>query len=76
MVEAQNDEIVKLLCADGEVVEVPRPVAEQSVLIKGLLEEQDIDEEIPVQQIGKKATLEKVIVFFQRVVEKDDAPKI
>ena len=68
--------MVKLLCADGETVEVPQAVAEQSVLLKGLIEEQGVEEEIPVNQIGKKSTLEKVIVFFTRVVEKDDAPKI
>ena len=31
--------MVKLLCADGETVEVPQAVAEQSVLLKGLIEE-------------------------------------
>ena len=41
-------EVVKLLCNDGEVVEVAVNAAEQSVLIKGLIEESGTDEEIPL----------------------------
>ena len=62
---------VKLQCNDGEVVEVDQTAAEQSVLIKGLIEESGIEEEIPLPQINK-STLEKVIVFCEHM--KDNQP--
>ena len=61
-------EVVKLLCNDGEVVEVPVNAAEQSVLIKGLIEESGTDEEIPLPQV-KKSILEKVVVFCPRMLD-------
>ena len=61
-------ETVKLLCNDGEVVEVPVNVADKSVLIKGLIEDSGIDEEIPLPQI-KKAVLEKIVVFCTRMLD-------
>merc|ERR1719210_3335611 len=61
------DEKVKLLCNDGDVVEVAVNAAEQSVLIK----ESGTEEEIPLPQV-KKAILEKVIVFCSRML--DHAP--
>ena len=39
---------VKLLCNDGEVVEVAVDLAEKSVLIRGLIEDSGIEEEIPL----------------------------
>jgi S-phase kinase-associated protein 1 len=64
-------EMVKLVCKDGEVVEVERSIAEQSTLVKGLIDDGDIEEEIPLANT-KKATLDKVIVFCQYI--KDNAP--
>ena len=61
-------ETVKLLCNDGEVVEVPVNVAEKSVLIKGLIEDSGTEEEIPLPQI-KKAVLEKIVVFCTRMLD-------
>ena len=61
-------EQVKLLCNDGEVVEVPQNVAEKSVLIKGLIEDSGVEEEIPLPQV-KKAVLEKIIVFCERLLD-------
>ena len=61
-------ETVKLLCNDGEVVEVPQNVAEKSVLIKGLIEDSGNEEEIPLPQV-KKAILEKIIVFCTRLLD-------
>ena len=46
-------ETVKLLCNDGEVVEVATNVAEKSVLIKGLIEDSGTEEEIPLPQVKK-----------------------
>ena len=54
------EEHVKLVCKDGEVVEVERSVAEQSTLVKGLIDDGDIEEEIPLANT-KKATLDKAI---------------
>ena len=56
------EEKVKLLCSDGDTVEVDIKAAEQSVLIKGLIEESGTEEEIPLPQV-KKSILEKVVVF-------------
>ena len=64
-------EMVKLVCKDGEVVEVERSIAEQSTLVKGLIDDGDIEEEIPLANT-KKATLDKVINFCQYI--KDNAP--
>ena len=61
-------EVVKLLCNDGEVVEVAVNAAEQSVLIKGLIEESGTDEEIPLPQV-KKSILEKVVIFCTRMLD-------
>ena len=64
-------EMVKLVCKDGEVVEVERSVAEQSTLVKGLIDDGDIEEEIPLANT-KKHTLDKVINFCNYI--KDNAP--
>ena len=64
-------EMVKLVCKDGEVVEVERSIAEQSTLVKGLIDDGDIEEEIPLANT-KKATLDKVIKFCEYI--KDNAP--
>ena len=64
-------EMVKLVCKDGEVVEVERSIAEQSTLVKGLIDDGDIEEEIPLANT-KKATLDKVIGFCTYI--KDNAP--
>ena len=63
--------MVKLVCKDGEVVEVERSIAEQSTLVKGLIDDGDIEEEIPLANT-KKATLDKVIKFCEYI--KDNAP--
>ena len=55
------DSKVKLVCSDGEVVLVDRDIAERSVLIKGIMDENE-EEEIPLPNV-KKPILEKVIEF-------------
>ena len=59
-------EQVKLLCSDGEVVEVPVEIAEKSVLIKGLIEDSGTEDDIPLPNV-KKAILEKVVVFCEHL---------
>ena len=55
------DSKVKLVCGDGEVVLVDRDVAERSVLIKGIMDENE-EEDIPLPNV-KKPILEKIIEF-------------
>ena len=61
---------VKLVCSDGEVILVDRDIAEKSVLIKGIMDENE-DEEIPLANV-KRPILEKVIEFCIHM--KDHAP--
>ena len=58
----------RLLCKDGEVLEVPVAVANTSKLIAGLIEDSGTDEDIPLTQVDKP-TMEKVIVFMERMAE-------
>ena len=62
---------VKLLCSDGDEVEVDVDVAEKSVLIKGLIDDSGTDEQIPLPNV-KRAILEKVITFCTHL--KDHQP--
>ena len=64
-------EKVKLLCSDGEIVEVDVEIAEKSVLIKGLIDDSGTEEEIPLPNV-KKAILEKVVAFCTYL--KDNTP--
>ena len=65
---------VKLLCSDGEEVEVDVDVAEKSVLIKGLIDDSGTDEQIPLPNV-KKPILEKVILFCTHLKD-HQAPEI
>ena len=53
---------VKLLCSDGEEVELELEIAEKSVLIKGLIDDSGLEEQIPLPNV-KKPILEKVVEF-------------
>ena len=53
-------EKVKLLCSDGEEVELDLEIAEKSVLIKGLIDDSGLEESIPLPNV-KKPILEKVV---------------
>ena len=58
----------RLLCKDGEVLEVPVPVASTSKLIAGLIEDSGTEEDIPLTQVDKP-TMEKVLIFMERMSE-------
>ena len=58
----------RLMCKDGEVLEVDVATAEQSVLIKGLIEDGGTDDEIPIAQVNRPI-MEKVIVFCEHARE-------
>ena len=64
-------ELVKLLCSDGDEVEVAVEIAEKSVLIKGLIDDSGIEEQIPLPNV-KRPILEKVIQFCTHL--KDHQP--
>jgi S-phase kinase-associated protein 1 len=53
---------VKLVTSEGEVVEVDVEVASKSVLIKGMIDDSGVEEEIPLPNV-KKAVLEKIIQY-------------
>ena len=51
---------VKLVTSEGEIVEVDVNVASKSVLIKGMIDDSGVEEEIPLPNV-KRAVLEKII---------------
>ena len=53
---------VKLVTSEGEVVEVDVEVASKSVLIKGMIDDSGVEEEIPLPNV-KKNILQKIIEF-------------
>merc|ERR1711997_1359591 len=61
----------RLMCKDGEVIEVDVASAEMSILIKGLIEDGGTDDDIPVAQVNRPI-MEKVIVFCEHA--KDNPP--
>ena len=65
---------VKLLCSDGEEVEIDIDVAEKSVLIKGLIDDSGTDDQIPLPNV-KRPILEKVIDFCKHLKD-HQAPEI
>lgn len=65
-----SDNKVKLICSDGEVVEIDIDIAEKSVLIKGLIDDSGTDETIPLPNV-KRPILEKVVLFCTHL--KDNA---
>ena len=58
----------RLMCKDGEVLEVAVNIASQSKLINGLIEDGGTDDDIPISQVNKPI-MEKVIVFMERMTE-------
>ena len=51
-----------MVTSEGEVVEVDVDVASKSVLIKGMIDDSGVEEEIPLPNV-KRAVLEKIIQF-------------
>ena len=58
----------RLMCKDGEEIEVPIETAEKSVLIKGLIDDGGVDDAIPIAQVNKPI-MEKVIAFMDHMRE-------
>ncbi len=53
---------VRLICQEGETIEVDLEVAEKSILIKGMIDDGGIDEEIPLPNV-KKNVFTKIAEF-------------
>ena len=49
-------------------MEANQQTAEHSVLIKGMIDESGMEEQVPLPQVSK-ATLEKILVFCNRMNE-------
>ena len=62
---------VKLVTSEGELMEVDVEVASKSVLIKGMIDDSGVDEEIPLPNV-KRNILEKIITFCTHI--KDNTP--
>ena len=62
---------VKLVTSEGEIVEVDVDVASKSVLIKGMIDDSGVEEEIPLPNV-KRSILNKIVEFC--VYIKDNSP--
>ena len=56
-------EKAKLLCEEGEIIEVDKHIAIKSKLVAGIIDDSGIEEDIPVPQVSKKCLL-KVIEYL------------
>ena len=63
-----SNEKVKLTTMDGETVEVDKEIACKSILVKGIVDDSGIDDEIPLHSV-KKAILDKIIVYCTYINE-------
>ena len=55
-------EMIKLQTMDGEIVEVKKEIACMSGLVKGIVDDSGVDDEIPLPQV-KKDILVKIIEY-------------
>ena len=67
------DIMIKLTTQEGEEVKVKKNVIVQSVLIRGILDEADNDEPVPLPCVTKPI-LEKVITFLKYINKKPMPP--
>ena len=59
-------EKVKFSTMDGESVEVDKEIACKSILVRGIIDDAGIDDEIPLPSV-KKAILEKIIEYCTQI---------
>lgn len=57
---------VKLVTSEGEVVEVDVEVASKSVLIKGMIDDSGVEEEIPLPNV-KRQVLDRIVNFCTHI---------
>ena len=72
---AEIQEIVKLICANGEEVEVPQNIAQKSKLIENILEDSD-DKTIDISVKVRKPVCEKALEFCKKLAEGETMPNI
>ena len=65
---------VKLTTMDGETVEVDVEIACKSILVKGIVDDSGIEDEIPLASV-KKTILDKIIEFCEHI-DKNSPPEI
>ena len=65
---------VKLVTSEGEIVAVDVDVASKSVLIKGMIDDSGVEEDIPLPNV-KKSILDKIIEFCTYIRD-NSAPEI
>lgn len=66
--------MVKLTTMDGETVEVEKEIACKSILIRGIVDDSGVEEEIPLPAI-KRAILDKIIEYC-RYINSNQEPEI
>ena len=59
-------EMVKLTTMDGETVEVEKEIACKSILIRGIVDDSGVEEEIPLPA-NKRAILDKIIEYCKYI---------
>ena len=57
---------VKLTTMDGETQEVEKEIACKSILVKGIIDDSGVDDEIPLASV-KKSILEKIIQYCEHI---------
>ena len=69
-----SEEKAKLTTMDGETVEVPVAIACKSILVKGIIDDSGIEDEIPLASV-KKPILDKIIEYCT-YIHTNAAPEI
>ena len=69
-----SDEKVKLTTMDGDTVEVDKEIACKSILVKGIVDDSGVEDEIPLASV-KKTILDKIIVYCT-YIHTNSAPEI
>ena len=59
-------ERITLATMDGETMEVDKEIAMKSVLIRGIVEDSGVEDDVPLPSI-KKPILEKVIEYLEHI---------
>eukprot|EP00347_Sterkiella_histriomuscorum_P016771 403351914 len=68
--QVEDNRLVQLQTIEGTITEVPVSIIQHSILIKGMIDDADVEEEIPLPDIQKK-TLDQIIEFLTHL--KDNA---
>ena len=67
-------EKAKLLCEEGEIVEVDKHIAMKSKLVAGIIDDSGIDDDIPVPQVSKKCLLR--VIEYLVYIDSNEQPFI